>query len=94
MIHYRCPSGDWGCATGIAERAGQPCGLCAAKATWQALSAETRQVIDAAGFGLGAALSRLEGVLALPALFDRFPTLELVNAPSAQPKPHTLAVRW
>jgi len=49
VIHYRCPDGGRGCATGIAEPAGQPCGFCAAKATWQVLSAETRQV----SFGVG-----------------------------------------
>jgi hypothetical protein len=48
VIHYRCPSGDWGYATGVAECAGQPYGLCEATVTWRAPMAETRQVIDSA----------------------------------------------
>ncbi len=43
------------------------------------------------GFGphycLGAALSRLEGQVAFPALFDRFPDLALAQQPGNAPKP-------
>lgn len=48
VIDYRCPGCGVPCATDLPERVDQPCGLCAAKATWESLPADTQRAIDTA----------------------------------------------
>ena len=48
VFDYFCPGCGQRCGTSLPDRVGAPCHLCAAAATWDRLSADSREAIDAA----------------------------------------------